>query len=296
MHLTIICNPVSGRGKALKRARILEQLAEAHHHQVHFIATKSADDLKTIDTQIPVHTDVIISAGGDGTLNALINGLQDPSRIPITVLATGTANLLARELNIPLDPPALLQMIEKQNVVHFDLITVNDAHRALLVVSVGFDAMVIDEIHHNRKGALGFRGYLKPIVSTIRNYIPPELAVYFDGHPDPHPAQLAVVSNVKHYAAFFSITDQAQFDSGQLDVCLFKDASPMGILKSIPAARARRLSKSPAVDYHTAQQIEIKSPTAIPVEIDGEYFGTTPIKITLQANHLPILVPRNLES
>lgn len=291
MDITIICNPVSGRGKALGRARRFEELARANGHRVYFIATKSADDLKTIDEEIAEGTDLIVSAGGDGTLNALINGLKDPAKIPLTVLATGTANLLARELGIPLEPAGLLAMIERGRVVHFDLMTVNETRRALLVVSVGFDAMVIDEMARNRTGALGFRGYLKPIAATVRNYTPPKLAVYFDGSGEACAAGLAVVSNVKRYAAFFSITDQAEFDSGELDVCLFKDAGVWSLLRKLWAMRAGRLSRASGVEYRRARRIEIKSARPVAVEVDGEYFGTTPIVVVVEAGVVPMMAP-----
>ncbi len=290
MRIVVICNPVSGRGKALRHARLFEDAASSRGHAVTVIPTRSADHLQTIESQFPDRVDTIVCVGGDGTINALVNGLTDPSAIPLVQLATGTANLLARELNLPLDPRKLVDVVEDQHIRQFDLMIIDGVHRAIMIISVGFDAMVIEAIHRNRKGALGFRGYVGPIVRTALQYEPPALRMMFDGNEEEvFDTQFVAVGNIKHYAAFLSLTDLADCESGHLDICAIDDASSFNLIKHLPAARRRTLSSTRSVMYKIAQKIRIECDSPVPVEVDGEYYGSTPIDITILPGAVPIL-------
>jgi len=293
MNLVIICNPVSGRGQAMRLARKLEDLARAHNHQVELIATKSVEHLREAARLISSSTDAIVCAGGDGTLNTLINALPDPGRVPLIQLATGTANLLARELGLPRVPASILSIIEAGKIAWFDLMRMNGESLGFLVASVGFDAMVIREIHENRGGALGFRGYFKPILNTMRTYQVPRLRIRCDDEEEYIEGGLVVVGNVKSYAAFFSITNQAQYDSGFLDVCIIPDARRLTLLRLIPFARRKQISRSDKVIYRRVRSAIIESvgDDEVAVEVDGEYFGSTPIEILVEPHALPVLIP-----
>lgn len=295
MNMVVVCNPVSGRGRAIELAREFEALAKLRGHRVSFVATKSAEEMAGIGGLISEEVDVVVCAGGDGTLNALVNGMDDPGQVPIAQLATGTANLLARELGLPSEAGAVLSMIEAGRTVEFDVMVINESTRALLVVSVGFDAMVIEAIHRNRKGVLGFRGYARPILSVMRGYMPPRLRVWIEDGEEVWEGGLVVVGNVRRYAAFFSITDQARFDSGMLDVCIFPDASRMGLIGLLPAARRGTLSESGRVKCRNAKRVRIESAcedgSEVAVEVDGEYFGRTPIEIGVLAGAARVVAP-----
>jgi diacylglycerol kinase family enzyme len=151
--------------------------------------------------------------------------------------------------------------------------------------------MVVQAIERTRSGSLGFRGYIAPILRTLIDYEPPALRVSIDGKR-PRCVALALVSNVRSYAGLFSAADRAQPDSGVLDVCLFPDASVPQLVKYLAAGLVGRVSSLPEVVYRTARRIEIESEgDEVPVQVDGDARGTTPVAIELAPLRFPVLVP-----
>jgi diacylglycerol kinase family enzyme len=233
--------------------------------------------------------DRIVVAGGDGTVNDVLNGLEDPSRIPLAHLAYGTANMLARELRIPGDPSALAALVESERWRRLDLGRAG-ARRFLMVASSGFDAMVTRAVSRTRRGTLGYFGYARPILRALREYDAPRLSVSVDGS-EPLPGALAVVSNIRNYGGILSIADRARPDSGVLDICVFSGERVTDLVRYGFAALTRRVSRLPDVTYRTGRRIAIESERPAAVQIDGDYRGTTPLAIEVEASVVPVLTP-----
>ncbi len=233
--------------------------------------------------------DRIVVAGGDGTVNDVLNGLEDPSRVPLAHLAFGTANMLARELRIPRDPGALAALVERGACRRLDLGRAG-SRRFLLVASSGFDAMVTRAVSRARRGTLGYPGYARPILHALRHYRAPQLRVSVDG-AEPLSGALAVVSNIRNYGGIFSVADRARPDSGVLDVCVFSGERVGDLLRYAFAAGTRRVSRLPDVTYRTGRRIVIEAREPTAVQIDGDYRGTTPLTIEVEPSVVPILTP-----
>ena len=149
MRVALLCNPVSGNGRALRLAPEIETILERKGHQVDVYWTGKRGDAVEWARSSGGGYDRILAIGGDGTLNELINGLNEPFRTPIAQLATGTANLLAHDLHFPRDPRGAARMLETGSVRRIDLGLAGD-RRFLLVLSAGFDAMVTVSYTHLR--------------------------------------------------------------------------------------------------------------------------------------------------
>ena len=247
-------------------------------------AGDAAKRAQTIDDDI----DRILVVGGDGTLNEILNGLAHPSRIPIAQLPMGTANILAHELSLPKHSEKVAALVAAGRVRHVDMGIAN-GKRFLMVASCGFDAMVTRVIKQNRSGSLGYKGYLLPILRTLYHYRPPRLCVCVD-HGPPTYGAFVVVGNTQNYGGIFSITDRAQCDSNHLDVCVFPRGTRLALTWYYLAALARRVSRATDTRYLTGRHITITSDQPTAIEIDGDYFGQTPVEITIQPAVVPILV------
>jgi len=156
MKVLVVVNPIAGGGAAARGAERLVRLLEGRGHAVECFSTRSPQEagegVRKRESQGCL--DCIVVAGGDGTVNDVVNGLEDPSRIPLAHLAYGTANMLARELRIPRDPGALVSLVERGASRRIDLGRAG-SRRFLLVASSGFDAMVTRAISRTRRGTLG---------------------------------------------------------------------------------------------------------------------------------------------
>jgi YegS/Rv2252/BmrU family lipid kinase len=290
MKLLLVANPISGRGDVAQRTEHLMHLLEERGHVVECVMAPRAEEAHARVRELEGKVDGIVVAGGDGTLNGVVNALADPSRTPLALLALGTANLVARELDLPWDIAALADLIASGSIRRLDLGRI-EGRRFLTVVSSGFDAMVTRAVRRSRTGALGYSGYLLPILKTLFRYRPPHLEVKVDGS-EPLTGALVLVCNTRSYGGLFRVADHARCDSGHLDVCVFRRARVRDLVRYAWAARRGRISRLAGVEYRTGRQIRIDSPEPVAVQVDGDYWGTTPVEIELQPGVVPILVPR----
>jgi YegS/Rv2252/BmrU family lipid kinase len=289
VKVLVIANPIAGGGKAREQAEALESELVARGHSVEIFLTEKAGDGAERAGRIGPDVDCIVSVGGDGTLNDVINGLPDGNQVPITQLPSGTANILAHELGFPTEPRSTADLIDTGEVHHIDMGLVGD-RRFLMVVSVGFDAMVTQYILKNRGGKLGYRGYVRPILEVLKDYVPAKLAVTVDDEL-PVACEGVIASSTRNYGGLFKIAGDARPDSGKLHVCIIEKASLKDIIQLGIAGLMRGVAKHRGVDYRTGSRVAIRAEEPAPVEIDGDYAGTTPIDIELRPGAIPILVP-----
>lgn len=291
MKVLVVVNPIAGGGAAAGGAERVVRLLEGRGHEVECFSTRNPEEAgeRVRKRELEGGLDRIVVAGGDGTVNDVLNGLEDPSRIPLAHLAYGTANMLARELRIPRDPGALAALVESGGCRRLDLGRAG-SRRFLLVASSGFDAMVTRAVSRTRRGALGYPGYARPILQALRQYRAPQLRVTVGG-AEPLSGALAIVSNIRNYGGIFSVADRARPDSGVLDVCVFSGERVGDLLRYVFAAGARRVSRLPDVTYRTGRRIAIEAREPTAVQIDGDYRGTTPLSIEVDPSVVPILTP-----
>jgi YegS/Rv2252/BmrU family lipid kinase len=290
LKLLVIGNPTAGTGRGRERTARLVRALEARGHAVELFATRAPGDARRRVAECEGSVDRIVAAGGDGTLNEVVNGLSDPSATPIAPLALGTANMLAGALGVPRDPDELAKVVERGAVRRIDLGSVGTT-RFLGVVGVGFDALVTEEVRAARRGPLGYAGYTLPILRALRRYDPPRLSVRLDGG-DPITCGFAIVANLPNYGGLFSVTPDARTDSGHLDLCLFRNATIGGLVSIVWPSWRGTLAKRDDVVVTTATRIAIESAGSKPasVQVDGDAWGTTPIEITIQPRVVPMLV------
>jgi len=289
MKTLVIANPIAGGGKGQRLANALTMQLRKRGMDVEMFLTSGTGDAFRRAQSLGDPLDRIVVVGGDGTLNETVNGLNHPSRTPIAQLPVGTANILAHELRLPRRPDKVAAMVATGHVRQIDHGLANGT-RFLMVASAGFDAMVTRAVKQRRQGSLGYKGYIVPIVQTLYRYRSPSLRVCLD-EGQPITGAMVIVGNTRNYGGLFSVTDRAQCDSGHFDVCVFPNGSPAALGLYALAAAGRRVSRLRNVVYRTARHITITADRPTPVQIDGDYFGQTPIEITIQPAAVPIIIP-----
>jgi diacylglycerol kinase family enzyme len=144
---------------------------------------------------------------------------------------------LAHDLGLPRAPEPFARLVGTGAVRRLDMGLVGE-RRFLLVVSAGFDAMVVREIARTRSATLGYWGYARPIFRALKGYVPPRITIEVDDRPAVE-GQLVVVSNTRNYGGLFTMADRARCDSGHLDICVLLGAttwptSPDRAFASVP--------------------------------------------------------------
>jgi diacylglycerol kinase (ATP) len=289
MKVHVIGNPAAGTGHTLNQVRAFSRELERRGHQVETCMALRPGEVRERAGQLPGDVDRLVIAGGDGTVNEVLNGLPDPSRLPMLHMATGTANMLARDLGLPHRPEALAEVVEYGAVRNVDMGLVGE-RRFLLLASVGFDATVAEEVQKTRGATLGFHGYALPMLRCLARWCPCELAIQVDGNQTFFGTN-AMVLNAKHYGGHFVFADAAQLDSGHFEVFIFHGGSVPALFRYGLAAFAGRASKLRDVTRVTGTTVIIESALPVAVEVDGDYLGTTPIKVELKPLLVPVVVP-----
>ena len=283
----IIANPISGRGAAPAAAERLGNVLGQAGHVVERLATRARGDAGRFAAAAESGFDRIVVAGGDGTLNEVLNGLADPTRIPIAFLALGTANMLARDLGLPRDPEGVAALVESEAIRRIDLGRIGK-QRFIGNVGVGFDALVVERIGRMRQGALGYRSYVLPIVRLLAGYREPRLEVRIDDG-EPLACGFVVASNLRNYGGLFQVSERARCDSGALEVCVFERAGMLDLVRYGIAGMLARLGRQGGVAIHCAQRVRISGDPS-PVQVDGDPWGATPVELEIEPAAASILV------
>ncbi|MBW2055905.1 MAG: diacylglycerol kinase family lipid kinase [Deltaproteobacteria bacterium] len=288
--VVLIANPVAGKGRPEELFHLFVQAMERRGYRVETHITRTAGEATLCARTVKPEVEALVVAGGDGTLNEVLNGLVDPSRIPIALLPTGTANILAHELGLPTRAEAVAETVQGGRVRRLDMGLIG-GRRFLAVVGAGFDAMVTQEVRRTRQRGLGYSGYVLPVLRSLVRYRVPELRITVDG-AEQFQGAFAVVSNTRNYGGIFTFADQARCDSGHFDVCVFPKGTVFALTRYYFAALRGGVSGIPEVRYVTGRSVRIESEEPVAVQVDGDPFGATPVEIDLVPSTVPIIVSR----
>jgi YegS/Rv2252/BmrU family lipid kinase len=289
----IIANPTSG--SYLFHARQINATVaflRSHGWQVELNLTTGAGDARRLARRaVEQQLDVVIAAGGDGTLNEIIQELAG-SETALGVLPVGTVNVWARETNIPLDSVGARQVLVEGKVRYIDLGKVN-GHYFLLMAGIGFDAEVTHAVEKKPIKRLGVMGYLLIGTWLGLGYQSFRAFVTVNGRLVKKNALQIVIGNTQLYGGTIKYTWLAKCDDGLLDLCIVRKRNMLGRVVVFWDFLLHRKQRHQWVTYEKSEAIEIRTHTPIPIQIDGDPAGFTPAKFTVAPGALKVIVPRN---
>ena len=247
--------------------------------------------------------EVVAACGGNGTLSEVANGLAG-SPTALAVVPGGTANVWVKEVRIPRNPLAAARVIAEGERRQIDLGLASTEGRFagggsdryfLLMAGVGLDGLVVGAVPKGLKRRLGALAYILYGLRGVLSYRAKAAHLLLDGQPLETDLYWMVVGNTRSYAGVVEITCQAAADDGRLDLCLFRRQGPLRAVASGIRILARRHHRAPDVLYQTVKSIEVRAPV-LPVQMDGEYMGETPMTFRAVPGALHVIVPAGLQS
>lgn len=232
---------------------------------------------------------VVIAAGGDGTINEVVNGIAG---WPVTlgILPTGTMNVFAYELGLPLEQlRKCWEVIEDGHVAEIDLARANDQFFVQLA-GVGLDARAVEATDLTIRRTIGPLSYVLAALQIISSP-PPRLQIACaDGRQ--FEASFALIGNGRHYGGPFPVFSQAQNNDGRLDLLMFRNQGYLHIVRYLQGILAGKPEQMPDVEYLQVPALSVVSDQDTPVEVDGEVSLRTPVRFELAPKRLRVLVPR----
>jgi YegS/Rv2252/BmrU family lipid kinase len=234
--------------------------------------------------------DLVCVIGGDGTVNEALNGLAG-TEVPLAIIPTGTVNVLAMELGIPLDPPDAVRLLDAGTVSWIDLGLAGERYFGLMA-GVGMDAAVVASLSPVMKKAFKEAAFA---VQGLANYLTkeePRIRVSCEERTVE--GYFAVFGNASNYGGGFGITPLADMRDGLLDVCVLKDKSFLGTISYWTAALINAHLKHPKVEYfrtEAAQVATVEPDKEVLVQTDGEMAGKLPLTCSVVPHALRVVVP-----
>jgi diacylglycerol kinase (ATP) len=231
----------------------------------------------------------IVAAGGDGTINEIVNGIAGHNNIALGVLPLGTMNVFATELGLPVNDLAGCWRIIQRNKTHrVDLPRANRKHFVQLA-GVGLDAQAVKETSRAFKRNFGPLSYLISAVQ-IASRTPPVLRIESEEAISDE-GSFVLVGNGRLYGGRFPFFKQAVMDDGLLDVIVFKRLNYVDIIRYLQDVVFTPQISSPEVEYFQTKRLRVRSEEVVPVEIDGELVGNCPVEFKIRAGGLRVLTP-----
>ncbi len=283
----IIGNPNSGRAGD---EGYLEGFAE--------ILRSGGLSVEVLNTERPNHATelasaagdrLVVAAGGDGTLNEVINGLSRGATLG--VLPLGTANVLARELGLPLDAEEACYRLLKREPSRIDLGVATDGRgterRFACMAGIGFDAKVVDAVTPRQKRYLRSLAFALTAFRVLFGSKLPPLRI--SQGEKVYVARFAIVANGHYYGGDFRVSGPGLLTSGELETILVERVSLL-IRPDVFASIMARRPLNRAMKSFTATEVWAQSPGAqVPVQLDGELWGSLPMSFRIEPAALKVI-------
>jgi YegS/Rv2252/BmrU family lipid kinase len=285
----LIINPQAGHGG---RSGAVEQIVQAGAElgwQIEVVETQSKGDATRIAAEAAqAGLPVVLVAGGDGTINEVIQGLAG-SDTALGAIPLGTMNVWVRELGLSLDPTQTLRELLRGQVRRIDLGRANDRY-FLLMAGLGFDAHAMLAVQGQTKRRFGPFAILAAGAVAALKMRGSRLRVRADGRTFSTDAVLVTIGNTRLWAGAVEITHHATAADGLLDVCIFPGRSLLTRLRHLLLVVIGRHDDDPEVMYFQARELHVAARPTLPLQLDGDPFGSTPLRVEVVPEALRVLV------
>ncbi|APG27838.1 hypothetical protein A7E78_08320 [Syntrophotalea acetylenivorans] len=287
MKIKLIANPVAG-GDARNKIDCAVACLQSAGATVDLVLTEKRNDaMQAAIAAKSAGFDRIIAAGGDGTLNEVINGLA-PSAIPLAFIPFGTTNVFALEVGIPFDVEQACAVALRGHPRPVCLGLAGDT-RFLLMAGIGFDAEVVAGVSLPLKRRVGKLAYLVSSLKVLLRSVPGIIEAV-DEQGRRYQGSSAVIGNGRYYGGRFSITPEASLQDDTLEVCLFRRRGRLGFLYSmLKVAFGRPLTEREVWRFKGRELTFAGSKAA--VQLDGDYHGRLPMTFRAVFGELTLIYP-----
>ncbi len=280
-----IYNPAAGWRRRRRLDRTLGWLARLGC-VVELRATRARGHAEEIARAVDARNfDVVVVAGGDGTINEVINGLDGRSP-PLALLPLGTANVLAAEIGLGGSPRRIAEAIAHGRPRAVYLGEAN-GRRFAMMAGVGFDAHVVRRVDLRLKRALGRLAYALTTLAELIRYRPVLYEVEIDGRS--HRAASVIVAKGHYYGGRFVVAREARMEEPRLLVALFESAGRLHVLRYAAALLLGRLDRLPDLRVLPASRVRICGPAGEPVQADGDLVGELPLEVRLAERRIELV-------
>lgn len=285
LKLLFIINKGSGKDDTDWQKNIRDYF-EPTGHTIELFDLPDSCNPQDIEQKIKeIKPDRVVAVGGDGTVKLVAECcLKD--HIPLGVLPAGSANGMAKELNIPVDAKKALELVVHGTTKKIHLTEVN-GELCIHLADLGFNAFVIKKF--DTYNARGMWGYVKAALSVLRTHARMQAQIRIDGEQKMKSAAMIVIANATRYGTGALINPDGTLEDELFEVIVVKRISLKEIFKMVVTHQSYDPKKTEV--YHT-NEVHITSKRKAHFQVDGEYLGkVNEVKATIVRDALEIIVP-----
>ena len=300
---TIILNPTSGNGTGLRAQPQIEKLLSQSGESFNLVRTEhSGHGIELTRQAVKDGCKGVVAAGGDGTVNEVINGLMQ-ARLegftipPLGVLSVGRGNDFAGSMGIPADLEAAVQaLVEcKRRTIDIGKVTGGAYPQGRYFgncVGVGFDAITTIEVHKLPRWG-GFAGFMVAVLKTVFLYNKaPSATTVYDGQTLTQRSLLISIMNGRRLGGGFQMAPDSQPDDGLFDLCIAEQMSSFEVIRMIPHFTKGDQASQQSIKTGRAAHITITAHDGpLPAQTDGEIISVdgTYLEVEVLPRHLDII-------
>ena len=277
-RLLVIHNPTAGGWR--RKTRFDRALAELARHgcRVEVRATAARGDAERMARAARAEEfDLVVAAGGDGTINVVVNGLVH-SGLPLGVIPLGTANVFASEIGLPTGIQAAASFAARAPIVPVHVGHANGRCFSLMA-GAGFDALVVAGVDGRLKRLCGKCAYVTESLFRMTAWRSKPYAVTVDGKR--HAAASVIIAKGRYYAGRYVVAPSASLSSPSFQVVLFRKGGRLAVMRYGLALLLDIVPRLPDVDIVEGQSIEIEGPSGEPVQGDGDIVASLPLRVAV---------------
>ncbi len=296
LKILVVFNPNARSGRSRDQLDVIRNAFVRRSVDAEFVLTRKAGHATQLVAEAQLDNfDCVVAVGGDGTIFEVLNGLfthQKSAQIPLAMIPAGTGNAVAREFD--LFPSNWEEAVDRivigktrtMDVGHAK--TDDDSFYFLNIIGMGF---VVDAgITSKKLKFIGNAAYtLGTLWETFRLKTYP-LVMELDGQQANQENIFIEISNTRYTGTSFLIAPDAEIDDGLLDIILLKKLSSFRLLKLFPTIYSGRHVEFDEIETCQAKIIRLESPVGMPLTVDGEFRGQTPVEIRCLPGALQLMV------
>ncbi|MCR4502052.1 diacylglycerol kinase [Staphylococcus warneri] len=293
----IIYNPTSGK-ELFKRMLpdVLIKLEKAGYETSAYATEREGDATLEAERALKQQYDILIVAGGDGTLNEVVNGIaEQPNRPKLGVIPMGTVNDFGRALHLPNDIMGALDVIIEGHSTKVDIGKMNSRYFINLAAG-GQLTQVSYETPSKLKSIVGSFAYYIKGFEMLPQMKAVDLRIEYDDKVFQGEALLFLLGLTNSMAGFEKLVPDAKLDDGYYTLIIVEKANLAELGHIMTLASRGEHTKHPKVIYEKAKSINISSYTEMQLNVDGEYGGKLPANFLNLERHIDVFTPHDIHN
>ncbi len=289
----IIYNPTSGR-ELIKRhlPEVLEKLERAGYETSCHATTGAGDATNAARIAVERKYDLVVAAGGDGTINEVVNGLAEQEYRPtLGIIPVGTTNDFARAIGVPRNIDGACNVIIEGNSVPIDIGRINDRY-FVNIAGGGRLTELTYEVPSKLKTMLGQLAYYLKGMEMLPSIRPTEVSIEYDGKLFEGEIMLFLVSLTNSVGGFEKLAPDSSLNDGLFDLLILKKVNLADFIKvATLAIRGEHINDSHVI-YTKANRVKVNPTEKMQINLDGEYGGLLPGEFVNLFQHINVLVSK----